>query len=301
MSSQSLAEAVARRFSEPLIRPPSDELRVEYSATLVKDEWYGPISKLQGVVGNDGVERIATKDILDLVRASVRDTSSTARIGKLMDHFGWRPIQLGADGKSKGNAIRGYSRKPMHRPKPVEVLPDVGGAADGVVVLRGTTIRLVDGAGKEFVTDLARNIERVLPDLDFATKHGLTDEGWEQLGRSAALHHAVREALDHRIHSGVGPRERAQVYFAQAPKVLNDIMTDKNNAPQHRIEASKNLQKVAGNETTFAEERDRVRLTINLGFGQPLKIEAVAPKPESEDTPLIEHDGKLDEPPPADQ
>jgi hypothetical protein len=305
VSAQSLAELVAQRFASPLIRPQSDPLRVERSSKLMDDEWFEPLSKLTGIVGRDNVERVATKEIRALLPDVVGEQGFT-RIRDLMLYLGWEQIQMAADGRGKGNAVRGYMRRPDRRPgsKP-EVLPAViDDTSEAVIALRGAVVKLDGAAGKEFTVDLARNIEMVLADVDFVSRYQLTDDGWKQMGKNAHLHDAVRQELDLRIRRGIAPKEAAQVFYAQAPKVLAEIMHDRNIGAQHRIAAAKDLEKASGNQIQPGEQQDRITLTITLGPAvEPIRIEADAPAPEPKglpEPPAIEHEETISEPPPTD-
>ena len=57
---------------------------------------------------------------------------------------------------------------------------------------------------------------------------------------------AVRAERERRILSGEAPKEAAQRHFTKAPAVLNDILTDEQVSPRHRIEAARELRQVAG-------------------------------------------------------
>jgi hypothetical protein len=171
-----------------------------------------------------------------------------------------------------------------------------------VIALRGAAVKLDDAAGKDFVVDLARNIEMVLADVDFVSRYQLTDDGWRQMGKNAHLHDAVRQELDLRIRRGIAPKEASQVFYAQAPKVLAEIMHDRNIGAQHRIAAAKDLEKASGNQIQPGEQQDRITLTINLGTGAPVRIEADVPIPEAKglpEPPAIEHE-QADESPATD-
>jgi hypothetical protein len=148
----------------------------------------------------------------------------------------------------------------------------------GSVVLRGTTVPLDSNVGETFITDCARNIEGLISDLEIKAKYELRDEDWNQLADNARLLHAVRAKRDHRILNGDAPREAAQRHFVKAPHVLNQILTDEQIAPRHRIEAARELRQAAaippdakpGNE-------ERVHIIINLGDEQICIDKQLAP------------------------
>jgi hypothetical protein len=105
----------------------------------------------------------------------------------------------------------------------------------------------------------------------------LNDAGWSQMGGNFTLHTAVRTAMEQRIRNGAAPREEAQLFLAEAPKILRDIMVDKSVPAGYRIEAQKSLQKTAGDQTP-AISNEKFSITINLGKIQT-KIETDAPHP----------------------
>lgn len=139
----------------------------------------------------------------------------------------------------------------------------------GGVVLRGTTVVLDSDLGDAFVIDCARNIEGLISDLEIKAKYELSDQDWDQLAANRPLLHAVRAKRDLRMLNGDAPREAAQRHFVKAPHVLNQILTDEQISPRHRIEAARELRQAAaippdakpGNE-------ERVHIIINLGDEQ---------------------------------
>jgi hypothetical protein len=119
----------------------------------------------------------------------------------------------------------------------------------------------------------------------------LTDEDWQRLADNAPLLQAVRAERERRIISGDAAREGAQRYFAKAPTVLGDILTDEQVSPRHRIEAARELRQVAGNgPDTVPGAGEKFVITINLGGDEKLVYEKeIAPR-----QPLpSEDDGEL--------
>jgi hypothetical protein len=152
-------------------------------------------------------------------------------------------------------------------PLPVTDLTTTG------VALRGVVTQLNEPVGREFVVDVARNIEGVLPDLDLASKYQLTAAGWAQMAANMPLHRLVEEELQRRVRFGTAPREEAQAYCAEAPAVLRGIMVDKLVAPGHRIEAIKGLQKTAGDQSPATNEK----FSIHIDFGAGIKHDRSLP------------------------
>ena len=134
---------------------------------------------------------------------------------------------------------------------------DAATAAHGNVRLRGLTVALDTDVGQAFIADCARNTEGLISDLEIRTKYELTDKNWERLANNAPLLRAVRAQREHRIFNGEAPREAAQLHFTKAPDILNDILTDEQVSPRHRIEAARELRQVAGNGAERARRPEK--------------------------------------------
>lgn len=132
--------------------------------------------------------------------------------------------------------------------------------------LRGVTVALDTDVGQAFIVDCARNIEGLLSDVEIKTKYELSDEDWERLASNAPLLRAVRAHREHRIFNGEAPREAAQQHFTKAPAILNDILTDEQVSPRHRIEAARELRQVAGGGPERAPTPgEKFTIVIDLG------------------------------------
>ena len=149
--------------------------------------------------------------------------------------------------------------------------------------LRGVTVLLKTEIAHAFIADCARNTEGLLSDGDIKGKWALSDEYWVGLAANAPLLAAVRAERERRILSGDAAREAAQRYFAKAPTVLGDILTDNQVSPRHRIEAARELRQVAGDEPdTASGAGEKFVITINLGADEKLVFEKeIAPRPPS--------------------
>ena len=167
---------------------------------------------------------------------------------------------------------------------------DRGPIKVGSVVLRGVKVALDTDVGQTFVADCVRHTERLLSDGDIKSKWTLTDEDWQRLADNAPLLQAVRAERERRIISGDAAREGAQRYFAKAPTVLGDILTDEQVSPRHRIEAARELRQVAGNgPDTVPGTGEKFVITINLGGDEKLVYEKeIAPR-----GPAPSDDGEL--------
>ena len=75
--------------------------------------WRLRLERAHGKVGDDGVERMATQSVFDLLEVPQRSRGAGAcrRLSKLMHELGWHPIK--ARGLTPGgfrSQIRGYAR-----------------------------------------------------------------------------------------------------------------------------------------------------------------------------------------------
>jgi hypothetical protein len=78
-----------------------------------QESWERKLRKLKGRVGHDGIERVATSDVFDVLEIPMRRRpSETIRLSRLMRALGWFPIR--ARGLSPGSyrdRVRGYARE----------------------------------------------------------------------------------------------------------------------------------------------------------------------------------------------
>jgi hypothetical protein len=77
------------------------------------DPWRTTLSRLHGKVGEDGVERISTQAIFDLLEVPQqrRTAGEGRRLAKLMRELGWSPIKArGLNQRGLLEQVRGYAR-----------------------------------------------------------------------------------------------------------------------------------------------------------------------------------------------
>jgi hypothetical protein len=77
------------------------------------DPWRLRLEGLRGKVGDDGVERISTQTVLDLLDVSQRSRGAGAcrRLATIMRDLGWHPIKArGLTPTGVRDQIRGYAR-----------------------------------------------------------------------------------------------------------------------------------------------------------------------------------------------
>jgi hypothetical protein len=81
------------------------------------DPWRLPLERLHGKIGDDGVERITTQLLFDILEVPQRSRGSGAcrRLAKLMAELGWQAVRV--RGLTRGGyleQVRGYCREPFH-------------------------------------------------------------------------------------------------------------------------------------------------------------------------------------------
>ncbi len=82
------------------------------------DPWRLPLERIRGQIGDDGLERVTTQmllDVLDLPQRS-RKAGTYKRLAKLMAELGWMAVRV--RGLTRGGyleQVRGYCRQPIHR------------------------------------------------------------------------------------------------------------------------------------------------------------------------------------------
>jgi len=83
--------------------------------TLARDAdlWRMTLERLRGRIGDDGVERVATQTVFDVLQVPQRARGAGAcrRLAKHMRDLGWRPIKArGLNQRGLLEQIRGYAR-----------------------------------------------------------------------------------------------------------------------------------------------------------------------------------------------
>jgi hypothetical protein len=77
------------------------------------DPWHLRLERVRGKMGDDGVERVSTQTLFDILEVPQRGRTAGAcrRLAKLMREFGWSPVK--ARGLTPGgfkDQVRGYAR-----------------------------------------------------------------------------------------------------------------------------------------------------------------------------------------------
>jgi hypothetical protein len=145
---------------------------------------------------------------------------------------------------------------------------------DGTVTLRGVRVVLTSDIGRAYVTDCARNWEKILPNSVICEKWDLSIESWQAMGQNKQLVQAVRAEHERRIRNGTCAQETAAREFASAPTTLGAILRDPDANARHKIEAHRELRATAngtGSEGATGDT-DRYVITINLGTSPDDKV-----------------------------
>jgi hypothetical protein len=97
-----------RSFSEIL----RDSAEAGRNSTA-QDSWEPALRRLKGRIGHDGVERVATNDVFDLLEVPMRRRpSETIRLSRVMRSLGWSNIRArGLNPGSYRDRVRGYARE----------------------------------------------------------------------------------------------------------------------------------------------------------------------------------------------
>ena len=77
------------------------------------EPWRPPLQRLRGQVGDDGVERITTQVVLDVLEVpqSRRRAGTYRRLAKLMAELGWTAVRVrGPNRSGYVEQVRGFAR-----------------------------------------------------------------------------------------------------------------------------------------------------------------------------------------------
>jgi hypothetical protein len=77
------------------------------------DSWRPLLERLRGKIGDDGIERVTTQTVFDILEIPQRSRSTSAcrRLAKLMSELGWTAVRV--RGLTRGGyleQVRGYAR-----------------------------------------------------------------------------------------------------------------------------------------------------------------------------------------------
>jgi hypothetical protein len=82
------------------------------------DPWRLPLERAHGKIGDDGIERITTQLLFDILEVPQRSRGAGAcrRLAKLMAELRWMAVRV--RGLTRGGyleQVRGYCRQPLHQ------------------------------------------------------------------------------------------------------------------------------------------------------------------------------------------
>jgi hypothetical protein len=96
--------------------------QAEFAAAETVDPWRLRLERVHGKIGDDGIERITTQLLFDMLEVPQRSRGAGAcrRLAKLMAELGWTAVRV--RGFTRGGyleQVRGYcreahSRQPIH-------------------------------------------------------------------------------------------------------------------------------------------------------------------------------------------
>jgi hypothetical protein len=155
--------------------------------------------------------------------------------------------------------------RPPSKPKP----------APETVTLRGISVSLNSDVGGAFVTDCARNRERLFSDSQLQEKYDIAPTDWNDIIKNKPLRLAISRECERRMLNNDAAREAAAKQFTKAPEILGGILEDQRASPRHRIEAAKELRATArtGDEKPGIDSEHFV-ITINLGADEKIVVDA---------------------------
>ena len=152
---------------------------------------------------------------------------------------------------------------------------------NAAIILRGVSIPLASDIGGAFISDCARNKERLVSDSRICERYGITPAAFAEIGANPAVRLAVSAEHDRRLLNGDAAREAAAKLFAEAPEVLGTILHNEQASPRHRIEAARELRTTANaGAEKGGDTADRVVVHINLGGVQKLVVDSGPLKPK---------------------
>jgi hypothetical protein len=88
------------------------------AANLNIDPWLLPLGRVRGKIDCDGIERVTTQVLLDILEVPQgnRQAGTYRHLSKLMVGLGWTPVRVRA--RTRGDyleQVRGYCRCARHR------------------------------------------------------------------------------------------------------------------------------------------------------------------------------------------
>jgi len=87
-----------------------------------EDPWEPKLRRLKGRIGHDGVERISTHDVFDVLEVPMkRRPSETVRLSRVMRRLCWSNVRArGLNPGSYRDRVRGYAREVPDHPATIQ-------------------------------------------------------------------------------------------------------------------------------------------------------------------------------------
>jgi hypothetical protein len=127
-SARAAREGTAQQHSRELERSDlsfSELLRASAEAGRnagVEDPWEPALRRLKGRIGHDGIERVSTHDVFDVLEVPMRRRpSENVRLSRAMRRLGWTNIRArGLNPGSYRDRVRGYAREASGHPATIK-------------------------------------------------------------------------------------------------------------------------------------------------------------------------------------
>jgi hypothetical protein len=87
--------------------------RREQTQALSADSWLLRLERVRGKIGGDGVERISTQELFDVLEVAQKKRTAGAcrRLARLMRELGWTAMKVRAfDQRGFRDKVRGWAR-----------------------------------------------------------------------------------------------------------------------------------------------------------------------------------------------
>jgi hypothetical protein len=164
-----------------------------------------------------------------------------------------------------------------------------------IISLSKTPIDLNTDTGHRFVVDCTRAGEGLITDKELQQKYELSPADWQNITKDMALGRAVRAERERRMLDGTAARESAARYFVKGPSILDQIATDAQSNPRHKIDALRELRATAAigeGERPRESERFVIRIDLTAGGGEVETYDRTIDIKVNGDSPI---EGKLDD------
>src|SRR5262249_33362933 len=144
--------------------------------------------------------------------------------------------------------------------------PPTARVTDDYVILRGHRVLLASDIGTAFVSDCARNREKIFCDSELKEKYQIDDKAWTEIIANKALKLAVLIECQRRVLNNDASRESAAREFVKAPAILGAILDDPKASPRAKVAISQELRASArANDEKTRDTPERFVISISFG------------------------------------